>query len=78
MADSRAPIREERPSAMKPAAPVMAAREKDVPPVSAEALGDPALLALLRQAELSAPSFTIRGGANEILRGVIAKAIGLR
>jgi len=38
MADSRAPIREERPSAMKPAAPVMAAREKDVPPVSAEAL----------------------------------------
>jgi hypothetical protein len=36
--DSRAPIREERPSAMKPADPVMAVREKDVPPVGAEAL----------------------------------------
>jgi hypothetical protein len=39
IAGSRAPIREERPSAMKPADPVMAVREKDVPPVvSAEAL----------------------------------------
>ena len=46
--------------------------------VSAERLEDAALLALLRNAQLSAPSFTIRGGANEILRGVIAKAIGLR
>jgi acyl-CoA dehydrogenase len=46
--------------------------------VCAEGLSDPALLALLAQAQLAAPSFTIRGGANEILRGVIAKAIGLR
>jgi acyl-CoA dehydrogenase len=46
--------------------------------VSAERLADPALLALLAQAQLAAPSFTIRGGANEILRGVIARAIGLR
>ncbi len=46
--------------------------------VSAERLSDPALLALLANAQLSAPSFTIRGGANEILRGVIARAIGLR
>jgi hypothetical protein len=38
IADSRAPIEEERPSAMKPAAPVMAAREKEVPPVGAETL----------------------------------------
>ena len=38
IADSRAPIREERPSAMKPAAPVMAAKEKGVTPVGAEAL----------------------------------------
>ncbi len=36
--DSRASIREERPSAMKPADPVMAVKEKDVPPVGAEAL----------------------------------------
>lgn len=46
--------------------------------VSAEKLADPALHALLHNAQLSAPSFTIRGGANEILRGVIARAIGLR
>lgn len=46
--------------------------------VSAEGLTDPALLALLGEAQLAAPSFTIRGGANEILRGVIARAIGLR
>ncbi|MEY2927581.1 MAG: hypothetical protein RL367_2058 [Pseudomonadota bacterium] len=46
--------------------------------VSAERLDDPDLRALLTNAEISAPSFTIRGGANEILRGVIAKAIGLR
>lgn len=46
--------------------------------VSAEGLADAALLALLANAQLSAPSFTIRGGANEILRGVIARAIGLR
>jgi hypothetical protein len=38
IADSRAPIREERPSAMKPADPIMAVREKEVPPVSAEGL----------------------------------------
>jgi acyl-CoA dehydrogenase len=46
--------------------------------VSAERLDDPALRTLLAHAEVSAPCFTIRGGANEILRGVIAKAIGLR
>jgi Putative zinc-finger/Predicted integral membrane protein (DUF2275) len=38
IADSQAPIREEHPSAMKPADPVMAVREKEVPPVSAGAL----------------------------------------
>jgi hypothetical protein len=38
VADSRAAIRKERPSAMKPADPVMAVREKEVPPASAEAL----------------------------------------
>jgi len=40
-ADSRAPIREERPSAMKPADPVMAVREKEVPPVGADASDKP-------------------------------------
>jgi len=38
IADSRAPIREERPTAMKSAAPAITARGKDIPPVKAEAL----------------------------------------
>lgn len=33
---------------------------------------------LLAQAILHAPGFTIRGGTNEILRGVIARGLGLR
>jgi crotonobetainyl-CoA:carnitine CoA-transferase CaiB-like acyl-CoA transferase len=33
---------------------------------------------LLTQAVLQSPGFTIRGGTNEILRGVIAKGLGLR
>lgn len=33
---------------------------------------------LLAQAILHAPGFTIRGGTNEILRGVIARSLGLR
>jgi hypothetical protein len=37
IADSREPIEEERPLAMKPEAPVMAARKKEIPPVRAEA-----------------------------------------
>ena len=32
---------------------------------------------LLVHAQLWAPAFTIRGGTNEILRGIIAKGIGL-
>lgn len=36
------------------------------------------LRALLIHAEQYAPGFTIRGGTNEILRGVIARGIGLR
>jgi acyl-CoA dehydrogenase len=36
------------------------------------------LRALLLHAELSAPAFTIRGGTNEILRGIIARGLGLR
>lgn len=36
------------------------------------------LKALLTHAQLWAPAFTIRGGTNEILRGIIAKGLGLR
>ena len=38
----------------------------------------PRLRALLGHAQLYAPAFTIRGGTNEILRGIIARGIGLR
>jgi hypothetical protein len=33
---------------------------------------------LLAQAILHSPGFTLRGGTNEILRGVVARALGLR
>jgi alkylation response protein AidB-like acyl-CoA dehydrogenase len=33
---------------------------------------------LLAQAVLSAPTFTLRGGTNEILRGIVARGLGLR
>jgi alkylation response protein AidB-like acyl-CoA dehydrogenase len=50
--------------------------------VSAEGLatadGCERLATLLTHAQHWAPAFTIRGGANEILRGIIAKGIGLR
>ncbi|RYY29094.1 MAG: acyl-CoA dehydrogenase [Sphingomonadales bacterium] len=36
------------------------------------------LKALLAHAQVYAPAFTIRGGTNEILRGIIARGIGLR
>jgi hypothetical protein len=33
---------------------------------------------LLAEAVLHAPSFTLRGGTREILRGIIARGLGLR
>jgi acyl-CoA dehydrogenase len=38
----------------------------------------PGLRALIDYAVLHAPGFTIRGGTNEILRGVVARALGVR
>lgn len=38
----------------------------------------PRLRQLLAHAQVYAPAFTIRGGTNEILRGIIARGIGLR
>jgi alkylation response protein AidB-like acyl-CoA dehydrogenase len=38
----------------------------------------PALVGLVDYAILHAPGFTIRGGTNEILRGVVARALGVR
>ncbi|MDV3221391.1 acyl-CoA dehydrogenase family protein [Intrasporangium sp.] len=39
---------------------------------------DEELYALLRAAILQRPGFTLRGGTNEILRGVIARGLGMR
>lgn len=36
------------------------------------------LVALLRASRLHAPMFTLRGGTNEVLRGVVARGMGLR
>ena len=33
---------------------------------------------LVADAILSAPGFTLRGGTNEILRGIVARALGVR
>jgi acyl-CoA dehydrogenase len=43
-----------------------------------EGAGAARLKALLLHAQLWSPAFTIRGGTNEILRGIIAKGLGLR
>ncbi|ADG06012.1 acyl-CoA dehydrogenase family protein [Kyrpidia tusciae] len=53
----------------------IAERLADLPPVQEGA--DPFLI-LLAQAMLHGPGFTIRGGTNEILRGIVARGLGLR
>jgi alkylation response protein AidB-like acyl-CoA dehydrogenase len=54
--------------------------EQDVPerlrPVLAEADGD--LGAMYRATMQLAPSFTLRGGTTEVLRGIVARGLGLR
>jgi alkylation response protein AidB-like acyl-CoA dehydrogenase len=40
--------------------------------------GSAALLTALQECILHAPSFTLRGGTREILRGIIARGLGLR
>jgi alkylation response protein AidB-like acyl-CoA dehydrogenase len=39
---------------------------------------DDALARSLAQAQLHAPGFTLRGGTNQILRGIVARGLGLR
>jgi acyl-CoA dehydrogenase len=46
--------------------------------VRAELPDDDPFVAALRFATLNAPAFTIRGGTREILRGIIAKSLGMR
>jgi acyl-CoA dehydrogenase len=43
-----------------------------------EEAGDAEFRSLLQSSLLQRPGFTLRGGTNEILRGVIAKGVGLR
>ncbi len=40
--------------------------------------GDGRLAAVLERAVLAAPAYTIQGGTTEILRGIVARALGLR
>jgi acyl-CoA dehydrogenase len=46
--------------------------------VAAEAPGRDRVAALLDVARLHSPVFTLRGGTNEVLRGVVARGMGLR
>ncbi|MGQ0479832.1 MAG: acyl-CoA dehydrogenase family protein [Pseudonocardia sp.] len=47
----------------------------DIPP---DPGAEPGFARLLADAVLHAPGFTLRGGTNEILRGVVARGLGLR
>lgn len=51
---------------------------RDVTPRSAATAKQRRFEELLAQAVLAGPSFTIRGGATEILRGIIARRLGVR
>ena len=46
--------------------------------VCADAKSGNELERLLSRAALHSPGFTLRGGTNEILRGVVARGLGLR
>ena len=46
--------------------------------VADEGIGDRTLLDLLQQVVMAAPSYTIQGGATEILRGIVARGLRLR
>ncbi len=48
----------------------------DVEPSEEE--GNPPLTAVLAHLVMTAPSFSLRGGTREILRGIIARGLGLR
>ncbi|MDE2690143.1 MAG: acyl-CoA dehydrogenase family protein [Acidobacteriota bacterium] len=46
--------------------------------VADEGVADEVVLDILRQVVLAAPSYTIQGGATEILRGIVARGLRLR
>ncbi|MEX2194913.1 MAG: hypothetical protein WD844_06475 [Thermoleophilaceae bacterium] len=47
-------------------------------PTESEIGARDAFSALLAQSILHAPGFTLRGGTNEILRGIVARGLGVR
>ena len=47
-------------------------------PWGAALRGRPALSSMLATAVLHTPGFTLRGGTNEVLRGVVARGLGMR
>ncbi|NWO04867.1 MAG: acyl-CoA dehydrogenase, partial [Alteromonadaceae bacterium] len=47
-------------------------------PIAMDQQGDDDLQRLLSESLLRQPSFTLRGGTNEILKGIIARGLGLR
>ena len=53
-------------------------RAVPVEPVSSDAANAPALASALGASVLALPSFTLRGGTNEILRSIIARGLGVR
>jgi alkylation response protein AidB-like acyl-CoA dehydrogenase len=50
---------------------------REVLEVQPSSLSSDPLEVLLAQATLAAPGFTLRGGTNEILRGIVARSVGL-
>lgn len=56
--------------------------EQDIPEIARRILApvaqDPSYAATFERIVLSAPSFSLRGGTREILRGIIARGLGLR
>lgn len=67
-----APIMKDMGTALEQEIPELARRLTDLRP------GEGSGGAALATAILSAPSFTLRGGTREILRGIIARGLGLR
>lgn len=51
---------------------------RQLPDLTPRLSGDDASAADLATTLLSRPGFTLRGGTNQILRGVIARGLGLR
>jgi acyl-CoA dehydrogenase len=51
---------------------------REIAPLEANLTGETEYERLLAEAVLAAPGFTLRGGTNEILRGIVARGMGLR